>query len=133
MNKLFAFLAFSSLLGVQLLAQETKTNAPAAPVKIPAAEAKSHIGMEAIVTGKVAEVNQNDRILRFNFEKPYPNNVFTAVVFNANTNEFGEPQAFNGKNVEVRGTIKDYRGHPEIVITKSNQFKVLEKATKSAN
>jgi hypothetical protein len=133
MQKLFAFLTLPFLLGLQLLAEETKTNVPAAaalPIRISATEAKAHSGAEAIVTGKVAEVNQNDRILRFNFEKPYPNNAFTAVVFSANTNQFEHPEAFNGKTVEVHGTIKDYHGHPEIVMTKSNQLQVVEKSVK---
>ena len=133
MKKLFAFLMLPFLLGPHLMADETKTNAPTAaepPIKISATEAKAHPGAEAIVTGKVAEVNQNDRILRFNFEKPYPNNAFTAVVFSANTNQFEHPQAFTGKTVEAHGTIKDYHGHPEIVMTKSNQLQVVEKAIK---
>jgi DNA/RNA endonuclease YhcR with UshA esterase domain len=132
MKKLFVIATLPFLFGLQLLAQESRTNAPASesPIKISASEAKAHTGAEAIVTGKVAEVNQNDRILRFNFEKPYPDNAFTAVVFGANTNQFEHPKAFSGKTVEVRGTIKDYHGHPEIVITKSNQLQIVEKPIK---
>jgi DNA/RNA endonuclease YhcR with UshA esterase domain len=132
MKKLFAIATLPLLFGLQLLAQESRTNAPASesPIKISATEAKAHSGAEVIVTGKVAEVNQNDRILRFNFEKPYPDNAFTAVVFSANSNQFEHPETFKGKTVQVRGTIKDYHGHPEIILTKSNQLQVVEKATK---
>ena len=129
MKILLATAILPFLLCLQLVAQESRTNAPASefPIKISATEAKTHTGAEAIVTGKVAEVNQNDRILRFNFEKPYPDNAFTAVVFSANTNQFEHPERFSGKTVEVHGTIKDYHGHPEIIVTKSNQLQVVEK------
>jgi DNA/RNA endonuclease YhcR with UshA esterase domain len=123
-------LGFSALV---LRAEEGKTNAPAKsaePVKIKAEEAKKHIGEEAVVSGTVAEVNRAASLVRLNFEKPYPNNVFAAVIFNRNTNAFPEVDKLKGKSVEVSGKVADYHGRPEIVVNSANQVKVIEKEEK---
>ena len=108
---------------VAVLAQENATNAP---VRIPAREAKQHIDTDAIVTGKVAEVNVAERLIRLNFDQPFPKQTFTAVIFAAKTNLFPDIAKLKGKTVEVRGKIADYRGRPEIIISRTNQLAVLE-------
>ena len=105
------------------LAQETKTNAP---VKITASAAKKHINADAVVAGKIAEVYRTDRLVRLNFDKPFPNQTFTAVIFADKTNLFPEVEKLKDKNVEISGTIADYRGRPEIILTSTNQLKVLD-------
>ena len=57
MKKLFVIATLPFLFGLQLLAQESRTNAPASesPIKISATEAKAHSGAEVIVTGKASE------------------------------------------------------------------------------
>ncbi len=107
-----------------LLAQETNTNAV---LRIAAADAKDHIGTTAIVTGTVADVYKTDRRIVLNFDKPYPNQTFTAVVFPSNPNLFSSSDLDNakGKKVEVVGKIVTFRDKPEIVLTPTNQFKIL--------
>lgn len=117
-------------------AQDSKpsTSAPAAassesknsPLKIEATKAKEHIGSEAVVSGTISEVNVGERIVRLNFEQPYPKNPFTAVIFPANTNKFPDIEKLKGKNVEVSGKIAAYREHPQIILTNTNQLKVIE-------
>ena len=102
------------------LAQETKTNT------IPAAESRQHIGEKLSVTGKVAEVNNSEKLVRLNFDQPYPRNTFTAVVFAARTNLFKGLMELKGKTVEVTGKIAEYRGRPEIVLSSTNQLKVID-------
>ncbi len=104
-------------------AQETKTNSPA---KIPAAEAKTHLGANAIVIGAIVEVNRAEKLVRLNFDKPFPNQPFTAVIFGDKTNLFAELEKLKGKTVEVSGKITDYRGRPQIVLTATNQLKLIE-------
>jgi DNA/RNA endonuclease YhcR with UshA esterase domain len=96
---------------------------------VPALEAKKHINTEAIVTGKVAEVNLAERLVRLNFERPYPSNTFTAVIFADKTNLFPNVRDLKDKTVEVTGKIADYRGRPEIILTSTNQLKVLAKTS----
>ena len=123
-------LTFSSR---NILADDAKTNAPAktdGPIKIAATEAKKHVGAEAVVTGVIAEVNKAAALVRLNFEKPYPENVFTAVIFSRSTNDFPEVDKLKGKTVEVSGKIAEYRNRPQIVINSTNQIKVIEKEAK---
>jgi DNA/RNA endonuclease YhcR with UshA esterase domain len=110
-------------------AQESKSDSPAktnAPIRISASEAKEHIGAQAVVKGKIAEVNVGERVVRLNFEQPYPKNPFAAVIFPANTNKFPEVEKLKGKTVEVSGKIAVYRERPQIVLTSTNQVKVIE-------
>lgn len=114
-------------------AQESKSDSSAktnAPIRIFAAEAKEHIGAQATVKGTIAEVNVGERIVRLNFEQPYPKNPFTAVIFPANTNKFPEVEKLKGKTVEVSGKIAQYRERPQIVLTSTNQVKVVEGGVK---
>jgi len=96
------------------------------PLKIEATNAKAHIGSEAVVSGTIAEVNVGERIVRLNFEQPFPKTPFTAVIFPANTNKFPEIEKLKGKNVEVSGKITAYHERPQIVLTSTNQLKVIE-------
>jgi hypothetical protein len=123
MKTFAALVAFLSLAATSLLAQENKTNDT---VRIPAAQAKDHIGAQAVVTGKIAEVNIAEKLVRLNFEKPFPAHVFQAVIFAANTNLFPDVAKLNGKTVEVSGKIAAYRERPQIVLTSTNQLKVVE-------
>src|SRR5262245_10849069 len=91
-----------------------KTNAP---IRISATEAKEHIGAEAVVKGKIVEVNVGERITRLNFDEAYPKTPFTAVIFPRSTNQFPEIEKLKSKTVEVSGKIAVYRERPQIVLT----------------
>jgi DNA/RNA endonuclease YhcR with UshA esterase domain len=112
---------------------DANTNSAAkkdAPINVTAADAKKHVGENAVVTGTVAEVNKAASLVRLNFEKPYPDNTFTAVIFARNTNDFPEVEKLKGKTVEISGKIAEYRSHPQIVLNSTNQLKVIEKVAK---
>jgi DNA/RNA endonuclease YhcR with UshA esterase domain len=133
--KLVAILVFSlTLLSRTAVAQATSStnNAPSntdtnVPVNIPAAEAKKHLKADAVVTGTIAEVHLGAGAVHLNFEQPYPNAVFTAVIFANKTNLFPEVAKLKGKTVEVSGKITEYQGRPEIVLASTNQLKIVEK------
>ncbi len=115
-----------TLLGVLVVnapAAESSTNSPAL---LSAAEAKQHIGQDAVVTGKVAEVNISERVVRLNFGQPFPKQPFTAVIFSRNTNKFTNLPSLQGKSVEVTGKITEYRNRPEMILDRTNQLKIIE-------
>jgi hypothetical protein len=116
-------LFFATLCSIGAVAQESKTNAPS---KIPASQANDFVGSEKTVTGKVSEVNVAERLIRINFDKPFPNQTFTAVIFAAKTNLFPEVEKLKDKTVEVRGKIVNYRDRPQIVLTSTNQLNVVK-------
>jgi DNA/RNA endonuclease YhcR with UshA esterase domain len=127
MNKVILLLSLASI--VSAGAQEAKKESAAktnAPIRISASEAKEHIGAEAVVKGKIAEVNVGERITRLNFEEAYPKTPFTAVIFPRSTNQFPEIEKLKSKTVEVSGKIAAYRERPQIVLTSSNQVRVIE-------
>jgi DNA/RNA endonuclease YhcR with UshA esterase domain len=126
---------FLSILGVLTLtfclARAEQTNA-AGPAKIGTADAEKYYDQEMIVTGKVVQVTLRPTIVFINLDKPHPGSPFVAVIHSENTNKFGDLDSLQGKSVEIKGTIKEYRDKPEIILRSAGQLKVLE-ATVATN
>jgi hypothetical protein len=111
---------------VPLLSVNTFVDAPAmTPKKIGTAEAKNYYDETMVVTGKVVGVSVRPTISFLDFDVAYPNSPFTAVVFPENASLFGDLQRFNNHNVEITGTVTEYRGKPEIILESTNQIKVV--------
>ena len=93
-----------------------------------AAEAKDHIGEQATVCGKVvstryAESSRGSPTF-LNFDQPYPNQVFTLLIWGSDRSKFGDPEtSYRGKRICVTGKISDYKGVPEIVANAPSQVK----------
>ena len=120
--KTFVFLLVLVVgLSVATFAQQDK---PAAPT--PAAQATNMVGKTATIKGKVAQVTKRETLIYLNFEKKFPDNVFTAVVFKKNFDEFPDVEKLSGKTVEVSGKVEDYKGKPQIVLNKKDQLRVVE-------
>jgi DNA/RNA endonuclease YhcR with UshA esterase domain len=95
--------------------------------KIPASEAKNHIGENAIVKGTITEVYHSRGGTCFlDIEGHYPNNLFSAVIFKSDSGKFKGIDSFEGKAVEVKGKIKEYKDKPEIILKSLNQIKIIE-------
>lgn len=134
MKMLAVLMACVGLFGGVSLAEDAApsaatTNSPTAktPLTIPASEAKNHTNVEAIVTGVVADVHNGGSVVHLNFDKPFPNQTFTAVIFGKQLSLFPDVEKLKGKTVEVSGKIIEYNHRPEIVLTSTNQLKVIEK------
>ena len=123
MKRFWTILAFASLLSFSLVADETNA---VAPKKIGTKEADKHYDESLTVTGKVAQVTIREKLVFINLDQPHPNSPFTAVVFSANTNQFGDLSKLKDKAVEITGKIKNYNESPEIVLESSNQLKIVE-------
>ena len=88
--------------------------------KIAAADAKLHIGQQATVCGSVGGVHYASRSKGeptfINLDSPYPNQVFTILIWGSDRPKFGNPeQSYSGKRLCVSGLITAYRDVPEIV------------------
>jgi hypothetical protein len=103
------------------LAVATLIIAPAlAQKKLSAAEAKDHVGDTATVCGNVVSTryaaSTKGQPTFLNLDKPYPNQVFTIVIWGSNRSKFGRPEVeYNKKRICVTGKISLFRGVPEIV------------------
>lgn len=99
----------------------------AAAAEVPAKEAGRHVGETATVCGIVAS-GKYDADLRsqptfLDFDKPYPDQVFTAVIFGADRSKFGSPETgLRGKRICVTGRIQNRSGLPEIIVNDPKQL-----------
>jgi hypothetical protein len=100
-----------------------------AQTAISAAEAKNHVGERGTVCGEVASVHYaaetrgNPTFL--NLDKPYPNQIFTVLIWGSDRPKFGDPeQTYRNKRICVTGKISDYKGIPEIIASEPSQIKV---------
>jgi hypothetical protein len=97
--------------------------------KLTAADAKDHKGEQATVCGKVASTRYaattRGKPTFLNLDKPYPNQVFTILIWGENREKFGTPEEkYRDKQVCVTGKITEYRGAPEIVISDPQSIEV---------
>ena len=111
-------------------AQDSKNDAPktSAPKRISAAEAEKHYQETVIVTGKVAQVTIRPKVVYVNLDKKFPETPMYCVVFDRATNQFGDLKKLEGKQVEIKGRIEEYRDKAQIILNSSNQLTVIEKA-----
>jgi DNA/RNA endonuclease YhcR with UshA esterase domain len=90
------------------------------------AEAEHHVGESATVCGVVASAHYAPTTKAqptfLNLDQPYPNQIFTAVIFGRDRPKFGEPEAMQGKSICVTGKIELYRGKPEIIVHNVDQI-----------
>jgi micrococcal nuclease len=90
-------------------------------------EAKNHIGKDVVVQGTAADSYSSvTGTVFFNFGGIYPDNCFVAVIFKSNLANFsGSPEAiYKSKTVRVRGTVGEYQGKPEIIISDPAQIEI---------
>jgi DNA/RNA endonuclease YhcR with UshA esterase domain len=94
-----------------------------------AAEAKDHLGETTTVCGSVVSTryasSMKGQPTFLNLDKPYPNQVFTVVIWGTNLSKFGTPETgYKGKRVCVTGKITEYRGAPEIIADDPKQIRI---------
>jgi hypothetical protein len=99
----------------------------AGAAELAAADAARHVGETAMVCGIVASAkfdsNLKSQPTFLDFDKPYPDQVFTAVIFGSDRNKFGSPEtALRGKRVCVTGKIQSRSGLPEIILNDPKQL-----------
>jgi DNA/RNA endonuclease YhcR with UshA esterase domain len=114
----------STLLATLVLAAWTLGAPASAETTIKPEDTASHAGQTVVVEGTVAKVSTSQRSATtfLNFCAPYPNQCFTAVIFQSARSLFTDPLAWEGKKVRVSGRVKLYKGKPEIVLEKPSQI-----------
>ena len=100
-----------------------------AETPITAADAKNHVGEKATVCGAVASTHYATSTRGsptfINLDKPYPNQIFTILIWGSDRQKFGDPEeAYRGKHICVAGKISEYKGVPEIVAYEPSQIKI---------
>jgi hypothetical protein len=90
-------------------------------------DAAHHVGETATVCGLVASAKFDAELQSqptfLDFTKPYPDQVFTAVIFGADRTKFGTPEtSLRGKRVCVTGKIQQQHDMPEIILSDPKQL-----------
>lgn len=93
------------------------------------AQAKDHVGENATVCGNVASTHYAARTRGnptfINLDKPYPDQIFTALIWGTDRPRFGTPEdTYSGKHICVTGTISSYKGVPEIIVHDPGQIRL---------
>ena len=96
---------------------------------ISASGARNHVGENATVCGDVASAHyaasSRGKPTFINLDQPYPNQVFTILIWGTDRAKFGQPeQTYSGKHVCVTGRITLYRGTPETVVSEPSQLNI---------
>jgi micrococcal nuclease len=81
-------------------------------LSISAAQARNHVGERATVCGNVASAHYAARSrgnpTLINLDKPYPNQIFTVLIWGSDRPKFGDPEEkYGSKHICVTGTIFD--------------------------
>jgi DNA/RNA endonuclease YhcR with UshA esterase domain len=92
-------------------------------------DAINHIGENVTVCGLVADTHYAYRSKGhptfLNLNRPYPNQVLTVVIWGSDrVNFIIRPELlYNNRTICVTGTVKKYRGTPEILVHSPSQIK----------
>ena len=90
---------------------------------IPFTEAGKHVGTSQCVRGKVLRVKQGNRGVHFfDYCDDYRTCPFTVVVFAGDLKQVGDVRQLAGREIEIRGHIKDYDGRAEIILERPSQL-----------
>ena len=95
---------------------------------ISAASAIHYVGTQQTVCGTVANSkyakSSRGKPTFLNLDQPYPNHIFTILIWGENRGKFSTPPEilYDGKSVCVSGTISTYKGKAEIVVVEPSQI-----------
>lgn len=112
------------LLFIYLIKSSAVAGTAVAPV-----EAIKHVGESATICGRVASAHfaaaSRGAPTFLNLDKPYPQQVFTAVIWGDSRPRFSyPPEALEGRDICVTGTISSYRGKAQIEVSDPSQLRV---------
>jgi hypothetical protein len=91
------------------------------------ADAADHIGEQATVCGVVASAkfasDSRGQPTFLNLDKPYPNHVFTALIWGGDRAAFSyPPESLSGTRICVEGRITIFRGKAQIIVSRPSQI-----------
>lgn len=86
--------------------------------------ASAHVGETATIRGVVVEVYTSRSGVTFlDMGARYPDNSFAVVIFPEDAGKFPDVGSLSGKVVDVTGSVRLYKGKPEIILRSADQLK----------
>lgn len=91
---------------------------------LPISAAPKRVGETACITGKVLKIGESKRsgTMFLNFCDDYRSCPFSVVVFPSDLKDVGDVRWLEGKDIEIHGKIKLYRGQAEMVLKDVSQL-----------
>jgi len=98
-----------------------------AELRLAPTEAGDHVGETATVCGVVVSAKYATRIggtpTFLNLDRPYPDHIFTIVIWGTDRAVFGEPETtYAGRSVCVTGKIETFNHRPQVVARDPSQI-----------
>ncbi|HUU13142.1 MAG TPA: hypothetical protein VM182_05460 [Terriglobia bacterium] len=89
-------------------------------------DAASLSGKDACISARVLRVFTSRAGNTFlDFCTDYRKCPFTSVIFESDSEKFGDLNTLRGRRVEIRGLVTEYQGRAEIIIRNPEQIRVL--------
>lgn len=107
-------------------ARTTLGNSVSQVRRLPAAEALNHVGEIGFeFCGVVASVSEFSRGIYVNFDRAYPNQTLTGVVWSEHSSQISG-LALVGSNWCVAGVVKEFKGRPQVEIRSKSQLRIFD-------
>lgn len=121
-----AVIACGVLLGVvwATFGSDAAETGASRPGTTTASDAAAHVGETITVEGTVSEVHVSPKATFIDLNGRYPNEEFTGVIFTNDAGAFSDVEGYEGKTVDITGTVQMYHGRPEIILRSPSQIQV---------
>ncbi|MBM3889560.1 MAG: hypothetical protein FJ388_10585 [Verrucomicrobia bacterium] len=98
-----------------------------AELVVPWEKAREVIGQRATVEGTVVATHRTEKVCNLNFSPNWRKD-FSAVIFAGSFSKWqGDIEGqYRGKKVRVTGTVTEYQGRPQIVVSEPSQIEVVK-------
>lgn len=95
--------------------------------KISTSEAKNNIGRVRMIEAEVIDTHLTEKLLILKFKDNFKAAIYKDNIPAGSKAMIRSPnQYFKGKKVRVYGIIKDYKGHPEIMLHDVSQLEIIQ-------
>ena len=95
--------------------------------KISASEAKNNIGRARMIEAEVIDTHLTEKLLILKFKNNFKVAIYKDNIPAGSKDMIRSPNKyFKGKKVRVFGLIKDYKGHPEIMLHDMSQLEIFK-------
>ena len=85
-------------------------------------KAATHVGESATVCGTLVEINPLGDMNFLNFDRPFPNNIFTCGIDDEDASQFMGINSLIGKKICVTGVLRKYGSKTGMKLTKRTQL-----------
>jgi hypothetical protein len=106
---------------MKILAAMLVMATPAFADTIAPEDAAAHLGQTITVEGRTAVRADKSGITYLDMGGVFPHNSFMAAIFGANVGLFPNLASYDGKVLDITGTVQQYQGRAEIILTSPSQ------------